>query len=76
MRASYYPTITGGRVRHVCITPGPKAQPAGLRKQNVTIRLYGMDVDRVEAVASAAGMTRQAWLEATILDGLRIAESA
>ena len=76
MRERYYPTLTGARVRHVCATPGPKPLPADLRKRNVTVRLCGSDVARIELSATAAGVTRQAWLECCILDGLRIAESA
>lgn len=66
----YYPTASGARVRHVCVTPGPKPLPAELRKINVTVRLHGMDVLRIDRAAAAVGMTRQAWLEHSILDGL------
>lgn len=76
MRESYYPTLTGARIRHICAAPGPKPLPADLRKRNVTVRLCGSDVARIEQAATAAGVTRQAWLEDAILGRLRNAESA
>ena len=72
-RVTYYPMADGGRVRHVCAKPGPKPLPDALRKQNVTVRLCGIDVERIEQAAAAAGMSRQAWLEEAILERLRIA---
>jgi|GEM_PF-1762644 len=76
MRTIYYPVIDGSRVRHICARPGPQPLPTELRKANVTLRLCGVDVQRVAQAAAAAGMTRQAWLEQCVLDGLRMAESA
>lgn len=75
-RETYYPTASGARVRHVCSRPGPKPLPAALRKINVTVRLYSEDLCRIERSAAAAGVTRQSWLEHSILDRLRIAGSS
>lgn len=74
-RITYYPTVIGS-VKHISSKSGPKPVPDELRKTNITVRLYGRDVCRIEQAAAAARMTRQAWLEHSILDGLRNAETS
>lgn len=72
-RVTYYPTVDGGQVRHVCAMPGPRPLPDALRKVNVTLRLTGETLQRVDAAALAADETRQQWIERRVLDGLRMA---